>query len=298
MKKYIHRRFRSLFLAVLCCGSLVLGGCDTKTDKYKRICFDGEVPQWIGADTTVTDTAEEKVPAQLPIYEIRRRYISNEEFKQMEEQLGITRWEWNEFDGLQVYSRVAGYSDPVRGPFSSLNLTEEEVEELAWETFNKIPFLTGEYEYIGETGRMTESSEAKGEYVTELTVSFYRTLDGICVVGNDQCDLTFDAKGLVEVYIKLFDYQKVGTMDLVPLEEARGKIKTPDSVMINAPAGVAENLHVQRVQPFWVNQYSKGCTILQPIYTFYGTATFGEGTQAEFRSRIIAIPEAYTYEEE
>ena len=293
---------KRLLAIVLCCVMFVFCGCNTKTEKYKRISFNDEsldeASECIAADTTVTYTADETFEKQMPIYEISRRAIFEDEFKQMEEQLGITYWYWNEFDGYEIHSRVAPYSDPIRGPFCTLEMTDDELEELAWNTFNKIQFLEGEYEYIGKTATMTEWTMDEGEYVTEVTVSFYRTLDGVSVVGNDQCDLTFDASGLVEVYITLFDYQKIGTMDMVSLEEARAKIKTPDSLSINYVESVAKDLHVNRVQTFWVNQYYKGCAILQPIYTFYGTATFEDDTQTEFRSRIIAIPESYTYEEE
>ena len=57
-------------------------------------------------------------------------------------------------------------------------------------------------------------------------------------------------------------------------------------------------LQVDNVNLRLVNQYSSGCTILQPMYSFVGTATFDDNSQAEFISRIIAIPESYTYEKE
>lgn len=292
---------KKILSIVLCCVVLLLCGCNSKSEKYKRISFDSEtlsdhLEKYTNDDTVVINEVNTTFANQLPIYKIEKHKISDLEFRRMEEQLGITDWYWDEFDGYKVYSRIAPYNDPVRGYFYTLEMTEEELEQLAWETFNKIPFLEGEYEYIGITATMTEWTIEKEEYVTEVTVSFYRVLDGVCVVGNDRCDLTFDASGLVEMYIAPFDYQKTGVMDIVPLESATARIKTPDYFYIDEGEGIADTLQVDRIKISLVNQLSEGCTILQPIYTFFGTATLEEDNQAEFKSRVIAIPEIYTYE--
>ena len=293
---------KQIVSVMLCCVVLLLCGCNGRFDKYKRISFDGETlsersEEYTNQDTVVINEVNATFPSQLPIYKIEKHKISDLEFRQMEEQLGVTDWYWNDFDGYKVYSRIAPYNDPVRGYFYTLEMTEEELEQLAWETFKQIPFMEGEYEYIGITATMTEWTMEKEEYVTEVTVSFYRVLDGIRVVGNDRCDLTFDASGLVEMYIALFDYQKTGIMDMVTLEEAAARIKTPDSFSIDEGEGIADTLQVDRIKISLVNQFSDGCTILQPIYTFFGTATLDGGNQSEFKSRVIAIPETYTYED-
>lgn len=289
------------FVIVLCC-ILLFCGCNANQEKYKRISFKSDTLSdnitCITANTVVTYSAENTFQETMPVYKINKHAISEQEFKQMEENFGITKWHWNEFDGYTVYSRIAPYSDSQRGHFYTLNMTDEELEALAWETFNKIPFMTGDYEYVGKTATMTEWTMEKGEYVTEVTISFYRQLNGVGIVGNEQCDLTFDASGLVEIYIAMYDYQKIGTMDMVSLRDAQAKIKTPDSFSINQTESAAKELHVNRTQLFWVNQFSEDCTILQPIYTFYGTAHLENGEQTEFRSRVIAIPESMTYVEE
>jgi hypothetical protein len=38
-----------------------------------------------------------------------------------------------------------------------------------------------------------------------------------------------------------------------------------------------------------VNQYSNGCTVLQPVYSFSGTATDVEGKTSSFTSVVIAF---------
>lgn len=291
---------KQILSIILCCVVLLLCGCNSKSEKYKRISFVGEtlsddLAKYTNDDTVVINEVNTTFANQLPIYKIEKHEISDLEFRRMEEQLGITDWYWNESDGNKVYSRTAPYNDPVRGYFYTLEMTDKELEQLAWDTFNKIPFLEGEYEYSGITATMTEWTMEEGESVTEVTVSFSRVLDGICIVGNDRCDLTFDASGLVEMYITLFDYQKTGAMDLVPLKDATAKIKTPDYFYIDECEGIADTLQVDKIKLSLVNQLSEGCTILQPVYTFYGTATLEEGNQAEFKSRVIAIPEIYTY---
>ncbi|MBQ3002849.1 MAG: hypothetical protein IJD82_03865 [Clostridia bacterium] len=62
-------------------------------------------------------------------------------------------------------------------------------------------------------------------------------------------------------------------------------------------SGVADKLTVERVKLLYVNQYSEGCTILQPVFNLMGTAENDSGT-AEFSAKIIAIPEKYTYEDD
>jgi hypothetical protein len=269
--------------------------------RYKRISFSSESlgvdMQGVTADTVVTYNATETFQSEMPIYKISKHPISETQFDQMEEQLGITKWYLNKFNGYTVYSRVAPYSDPIRGAFSKLNLTDAELEKLAWETFHKIPFLEGEYEYAGETGYMSQWTQATGEIVTEVTVSFRRKLDGITVIGNERCEFTFDASGLVEIYIVMHDYKKIGTMDMISLSEAKDRITTPDSFAMDTIWSGVKELNVDRVKLFLVNQYSRGCTILQPMYTFYGMAHLENGEQEEFRSKVIAIPEELTYEE-
>lgn len=174
-------------------------------------------------------------------------------------------------------------------------MTDEVVEELAWEIFRKIPFLEGEWECIG-VRKSFAVTDSTGTHITRAGVIFCRLLDGVRVIGEEGYVLCFDGSGLVEIKIILFDYEKIGTMKMAALEDAAEKIKTPDGFMLSADTGVVETLQLDRVKLLFVNQYSDGCTILQPIYNFIGAATLTDGMQAEFQSRIIAIPKSYTHE--
>lgn len=235
---------------------------------------------------------------QLPIYTITERSISQEDYQQMQEKLQLSNKPVSlTLEGNVVHYNLADYTDFNRGYF---NMTDEEIEKLAWETFNKIPFMEGEYEYLGIRNTM-RVYYSEGEHVTRVGVSFRRLLDGVRVIGEDSCMLYFDGSGLVEIRIEMYDYKKIGIMDMVSLEDAAARIKTPDSFSVDINSeevNIADTLQVDRVKLLLVNQYSEGCTILQPVYNFIGTAALEDGTQAEFSSKIIAIPESYTYESE
>ena len=222
----------------------------------------------------------------------------------MLDNLGIanntSEWYKLVLENNEIYGTIAGYNDPVRGYYDSLQMTDEELEELAWDTFNKIPFIEGEYEYLGIMSRTTEWRN-EGECVTRVGVALRRFIDGRRVINDDRCNLYFDGSGFVEMHIAMFDYKKIGTMDMVTLEEAETKIKTPDDFTIKSTPSENNRVatfQVNSINLLLVNQYSKGCTILQPLYYYSGTATLEDGTETDFSSKIIAIPEKYTYEEE
>ena len=297
------------YTAVAACLALVIGLCgfwlmprsSPQQKKYKRISFESETlgsePEGIGEDVIVTNVAKETFSQQMPVYEISKRSITENEHKRLGEVLGVENWYHDGYDDGEIHSLLAPYNDPKRGYFYQLNLSDEQLEEMAWETFNKIPFMEGEYEYIGITSTYTVWTMNEGEIVQAVMVSFRRVLDGVRVVGSEMCDLTFDGSGLQELHISLYDYKKIGTMDMVTLEQAEEKVNAPDAFSMKKE-GTVKLLQVDRVNLLLVNQYSRGCAILQPIYTFIGNATLEDGTQTEFSSKVIAIPESMTYEYE
>ena len=294
MKKYI-------FL-ILCCSVFVFSSC---SEKYQRISFDSnfleeELVQYVNEKTMIVDVTDESFPAQLPIYEITEREISREEFLSMLQKLNISEngsSEYFSLDGNKITGSLSSITDTARGYFE---MSDNDLEKLAWSTFEKIPFLDGEYEYLGIKSKTT-ISDSEGTHITRIGVSFRKLLDDIRVVGNDQCYLYFDGSGLVEMNIELYNYEEIGTMTLVALDDAATKIKTPDAFSIDVQnttqtMAIAETLQVDRVKLLLVNQYTQGCTILQPVYNFIGTAFDGKGIEATFNSTVIAIPDSYTYE--
>ena len=307
-------------LIFICCLLVFFSGCTKKTanndglidnsmpisEKYLRInlrndTLGEEHNALFDTQTEVIDLSKETFSEKLPIYEIKDRIIPEEEFQEMLKIFGMENQGLPyliKLKGNKVDGTIASYDDPERGYFDDLQLSDEELEQLAWDTLNKIPFITDEYEYRG-IATETMIVEDEGEIRTRVGVRFCRLVDGIRVVGNDECLLCFDGSGLVEVQITLFDYEQVGTMDMVELGEAESKIKTPDALTIDADEqDVVDTLHVDCVKLLLFNQHSRGCTILQPVYDFIGTATLEDGTETGFSSMVIAIPESYTYEAE
>jgi len=291
----MKKRFGAI---ILCCVLLLLCSCNSTTKKYKRISFESnaleEKAKFIDEYSVVVNNVKETFVSQIPIYEIKEHPISDKECKQLMKNLGFPAVpDTLEHDGNKIYISLAGMLDTSRGYY---NMTEEELEKLAWNEFNKIPFIEGEYEYYGIRGE-DAIEDSDGKHITRVLVSFYPILDGVRVIGDNRCDMWFDGSGLVEIVIQMYDFEKTGTMDMLPLTDAAARIKTPDDLSIDDAVGTVNTLQVDRVKLLLINQYSRGCTILQPVYNFIGTAFSENGNQGKFKSKVIAIPETMTYEE-
>ncbi len=320
---------KKLFCIIICYSLLVFTGCDMRNSpipqkddslttgsnaeqqlpplktegQYLRINVSGEtlgkdLEKHISADTSVTITANKTLPSQMPIYEITERIITEEEFQKLKEHVEVpeytSRWLGWELDGNRVYGRFADYGTGV------VTMSNEELETQARKVFSQISFLEGEYVYYGICGEET-LEDSEGSCATRVMVAFCKVLDDARIIGNDRCYMWFNDSGLVEIAIDLFSYEQIGTMDMITIEEATNKIKTPDAFTINTASSgtnIANTLNVDHITLLLVNQQSRGCTILQPLYIFNGTATLQDDTQTEFSSEIIAIPESYTYEAE
>ena len=289
---------QGVLFVILCC-VMLLSGCSKGNDKYRRISFETDTLEerlsFVSEDTVVNYDATGTFPTQLPIYEIGERVITDGERQRLMDNLGIPANPYYfEHEGNKLSIVLASYTaSSKRGYFTK---SETELEDMAWKAFSQIPFMEGEYEYVGFRGEQSVSIGGV-KHIERVLVSFFRLVDGVRVVGESQCDIWFDGSGLVEIHLNLFDYKKTGTMDVVPLSEAATKLNCPDDFSAEGATGVADTLKVNNVKMFLVNQYSRGCVILQPMYTFYGTAYFEDDMQKDFSSKVIAIPETMTYEE-
>lgn len=281
----------------LCCLVVTMSGC-AENAKYQRINLDKytleDKSEWyIGTDTEVVNTANGNFQEKFPVYKISKRKISRKEFKTMLKQLGIEnnghiKLNENKIEGI--------LPDSEDTPSDYFTLNDEESEKLAWDTFNKLPFIEGTYEYLGTEGT-SMLSDSEGEHITKARASFRRTLEDIGITGSDRCDLYFDGSGIAGFDIELYKYKKIDTMEMVPLESASSRIKSPDSFSIEESTQLERLSMIQadKVSVLWCNQYVDGCKILEPMYVFTGTATDVKGAQGEFTSIVIAIPEKYTY---
>jgi hypothetical protein len=293
---------KKLVAIILAFALLLITGCSYSPVKYKRISFKStslsEEFEYLDENTTVVNNTNASFSAQLPIYAIAERGITDRERQLI---LDIFEFPTNprmlEHDGNRLSISLVRQTDSSRGYF---DMTEEEAIEQAWKLFKQIPFIEGEYECIGIRQRTTQSDK-DGKHTLRAGVTFCRVLDGIRVTGDDSCTLTFDGSGLVGISMTLFEYTKVGTMDLVALEDAEARLKSPDDLDVGTwgeqPYKKVDILQVDRIAIRLINQYAKGCTILQPIYFFAGTATLEDNSTSEFSSKVIAIPEEMTYEE-
>lgn len=290
---------KSILLLVFCLVFVfVFSGC---SERYKRISFEDEtldatLNKYIDGETEVIYNGKTDFPSHLPIYEISKRSITQDEFTQMLENLNITAHA-DKFDHEEnkIIGNWVPYTDRTRGYFE---MSDEELEKLAWKTFEKIPFLNGEYKYLGIKSNLT-ISDSEGTHVTRVGVSFRKYLNDLRVLGNDRCLLYFDAHGLCEIVIELYEYKEIDTMDLIKFDEAFAKIKSPDHFSLKNEnidqTKAYETLRTDNASLFWYNQYSNDCTILQPVYVFSGTASAEACKETEFTAQIIAIPESYTY---
>lgn len=295
MRKHNKRRV----LAMLLCSILILFcGCSTASEKYKRISFEsdtlGEALTCITENTSVEYNADETFASSISIYQIKERNISKKELRKLMEAFEFPDDPYElEHKGNSINIALLSYTDSSRG---YVEMSETELEALAWEMFNKIPFMEGEYEYGGIKGWLTV--EGHGEkHFERVKVSFYPVLDGVRVIGDNKCEMWFDGGGLVEIQINLYDFKKIGTMDVVSLEDAKTQIMEPDDFSIDDTNRTVDKLQVDSVKMYLVNQHSRDCEILQPMYTFCGTAKLNDKSDSEFKSKVIAIPESMTYEE-
>lgn len=287
---------KKIFVLVLCCVLLTVAA--VCFPKYKRISYNKEtlgtsLEQHISEDTSVICLIDQQFPTKLPVYKITERQITQEELQQLQQidtPESSADWHGLELDGHEIDGYFADYGTGV------FTMSDEDLETLAWEIFNQFPFMEGEYEYSGIRGEESLWSAEKGTQRTRVLVSFFRKLDGLRVVGVEQCDLWFNDSGLVELHIALYDYEKIGTMNVVPFADAQERIKSPDSFSMGS-TGIANTLQVNEVKLLFVNQHSRGCTILQPVFNFTGTAVLADGNKGTFASKVIAIPEYYTYED-
>lgn len=318
MKK--HFTFISIVFVV---ASIILAGCSSDAyngEKYKRISIsaptlgDGEsvLDKTVSLSTKVEYAAKETFSDTMPIYKITPREISEDEMLKFADEVGVSG-EIDKWDGNRMFindtdkdlvrlinkneiSYQAGNHKP-----EELTKSDDELIKEAKEIVSKISLLEGEYECLGVASVQTVIA-TEGEYIESKRIAFRRLLDGTRIIGDEICDLYFNSFGLHDIEIHLYNYEKIGEIEMVPLSDAKEKIKSPDAFEtyeLQGPSSLskkASTLRVDRVKLIYVNQYSNDCTIIQPVYNFIGTA-ISDKECVTFHSKVIAIPEKYTYTE-
>lgn len=319
MKKTIF--VRNIFIIIIVLISLVITACAEARGEYQKIRLSGaslgvayeeEVTSITKVNFDHFENASE-IPKKIPIYKIKLKEIDKSVFDSFKGFFGINEDDITQSSDFKavtdtdiIYYRYNENTSCLTYHHrfdleASMKFTDEELEQMAKEYFAKIPFIDhDQYEYVGITSTQSISGGGGVYKPVKQRLSFRKVIDGMRVTGDDQCDLYIDAEGLCGVTINFFEYEKIGEMDLVTLNDAKKRVKTPDAFARydendTLMKGETEWLNVERVKLLLVNQFRDGCTILQPIYNFIGTATNETGS-AEFHSRIIAIPDKYTFD--
>lgn len=295
-----------LLLIALC---LLLGGCGTGAN-YKRIDLTvGEttppeitdLEAAVGKDTEVICSLPDLLPDTMPVYRIIPHTVTREEAQQFADFFGVTE-ELNsgmnpEGNGnVWMRDNTLKLSIPQKQDME-MTLSDAQVIEMGGKLLAELTFLPGEYVCEGVTSRRTVT---KGDvsYVCYKGLTFYRVLDGVKVRYDDACHIGFTEDGVAEFSITLFEYERMGeSLPLLSLKEVLPQVLDPedpdafgtDELM----AKPADYIKVEKVEMVYYNQYSRGCTILQPVYCLTGTAVGGE-CQTKFRLRVIGLSEKYT----
>ena len=319
MKKTIIHLIGLIVILTSLCSCSMINNTEI-SEKYKRIEISSpsmsnelsDLEKTVSFFTKVEFEAKETFSETMPIYKITPRKLSEEEMIEFGEACGVVG-EVNK-TSPRTYIKTPN-EDTVRltngnelsyyaGKIERNELTksDDELIQEAKAIKEKINFLEGEYECLGVTSVVTTENNGE-EYVTRKRISFRKILNGSRIIGNEIFDIYFCSGGLYGIELHLFEYEEIGEMELIPLKDAKDKIKKPDAFALTESDGKSElsekadTLRVERVKLLYVNQYSDGCTIIQPVYNFMGTATVNDES-LEFSSRVIAIPEKYTYTEE
>lgn len=309
--------------SVIICILIHLVGCGSEYtgEKYKRISLSSET---LGDSNTVLEqnvslfadveyNAKETFSETMPVYRITPRILSDEELVELGKAFSTDgKTESLQQENLAYVAsdnsmRINRIDNRVSFLFYNqksepMTQNDEEVIAQAKEVFKKIMILEGEYECLGVVSEQIAIGANDVEEIVTKRVSFRRLIDGTRIIGNDVCDLYLCSSGISGIELQLYEYNADGEMEMMSLDEAKDKINDPDAFSITPTetklvlTGKADTLRVERVKLLYVNQFSDGCTILQPVYNFMGTA-ISEHDSIGFSSRVIAIPEKYTYTE-
>lgn len=301
---------------------ILLSACSNTNVKYKRIVLtpqdlgeaQSNAERTIASKTDIVNQASESYSKNMPIYKISPYEITEKDLIDFAAFFGVH--DAVQYDGTDMSITIEKESDAgkelVTAFWVSDNLirysnmdsidcgemmqSDEDLEEEAKKVFESLPIIKGEYEFIGQTITTTVSA-SEGSYTVRKGYSFQPVLNGVRVIGDNFCTLYFNANGLCRIELNLYLYEQTGKMDMISLDTAIKQIKKPDAFTTYNEhfTGTADSLCIERTKLLYVNQYSNGCEILQPVYNLIGTVT-NESGSSEFSAKIIAIPEKYTYD--
>ncbi len=265
-----------------------------------------DLDKTVGLFTKVTSSVTETFPKNMPVYEITPCEIDDETWAQFLTHFGMSlpdrisksnRVEENDSIAYRSKNKLTYYiADHSENPMS---YSDEAVIEKAKAMFASFPFVDGTYECGGIDSRRIRSTGDQ-TFTISKSVVFYRQIEGERILG-DACYMDFTAEGLCQLSIVRYEYKQVDVIPMISLQKAIDKVKHPDTFYVDDNdtklSGKADVLHVEKARLVYVNQYSFGCTILQPVYNLTGYAEDDSGT-VPFTAKVIAIPDKYTYRDD
>ena len=287
-----------LFACIILCAVVsLLPGCSIQYDDLRL--SNGEqlgerLSQYIDNDTQVTNLIDKSMPAELPMYRIHKRVITDKEYDDILMVLGISKplsaKQWVNRKDNRLHIQLIDVITATRAFFG---MSPEELESNARGVFSKLSVMEGTYEYVGQRASYRRIDN-QGEHILSAGAGFCPIIDGIRVVGNGTCWFYFDGEGIVELIIELYDYEEIGTMKLIPLQDAIERITTPDDFSVDSDGesnmmGIIDTMQVNQIELRYVNQFSKGKKALIPVYCFIGIAIDKEGVQSKFTSIVNAF---------
>ena len=287
-----------LFACIILCAVVSLfPGCSIQYDDL-RLSNDEQLgerlSQYIDNDTQVTNLIDKSMPAELPMYRIHKRVITDKEYDDILMVLGISKplsaKQWVNRKDNRLHIQLIDVITATRAFFG---MSPEELESNARGVFSKLSVMEGTYEYVGQRASYRRIDN-QGEHILSAGAGFCPIIDGIRVVGNGTCWFYFDGEGIVELIIELYDYEEIGTMKLIPLQDAIERITTPDDFSVDSDGesnmmGIIDTMQVNQIELRYVNQFSKGKKALIPVYCFIGIAIDKEGVQSKFTSIVNAF---------
>lgn len=287
-----------LFACIILCAVVSLfPGCSIQYDDL-RLSNDEQLgerlSQYIDNDTQVTNLIDKSMPAELPMYRIHKRVITDKEYDDILMVLGISKplsaKQWVNRKDNRLHIQLIDVITATRAFFG---MSPEELESNARGVFSKLSVMEGTYEYVGQRASYRHIDN-QGEHILSAGAAFCPIIDGIRVVGNGTCWFYFDGEGIVELIIELYDYEEIGTMKLIPLQDAIERITTPDDFSVDSDGesnmiGIIDTLQVNRIELRYVNQFSQGKKFLIPVYCFFGVAIDKEEVQSKFTSIVNAF---------
>ena len=287
-----------LFACIILCAVVSLfPGCSIQYDDL-RLSNDEQLgerlSQYIDNDTQVTNLIDKSMPAELPMYRIHKRVITDKEYDDILMVLGISKplsaKQWVNRKDNRLHIQLIDVITATRAFFG---MSPEELESNARGVFSKLSVMEGTYEYVGQRASYRRIDN-QGEHILSAGAAFCPIIDGIRVVGNGTFWFYFDGEGIVELIIELYDYEEIGTMKLIPLQDAIERITTPDDFSVDSDGesnmmGIIDTMQVNQIELRYVNQFSKGKKALIPVYCFIGIAIDKEGVQSKFTSIVNAF---------